>query len=303
MNIDYSVLSKEEIAVFKLRSIYKKHGYSHFKMSKFEEYDLYARNKDFLVSDNVITFNDTDGKLLALKPDVTLSIIKNTKDGETRKLYYDENVYRVSGSNGSFKEIMQAGLECIGEINEANLSEVILLAAKSLEAFSDDYVLDITHLGIISALTEALNISGEAKKEVIKCISEKNLHGIDFVCESENADKEALDKLKKLVALNGSASKVIPQIEEILKGEYAEFTDSLSAVTEGFGDDDKIRIDFSVISDMNYYNGIVFKGFINGIPSGILSGGQYDKLMKKLRKNSCAAGFAVYLDMLELLGD
>ena len=50
---------------------------------------------------------------------------------------------------------------------------------------------------------------------------------------------------------------------------------------------------------MNYYNGIVFKGFINGIPAGILSGGQYDKLMKKLRKTSGAVGFAVYLDMLE----
>ena len=52
---------------------------------------------------------------------------------------------------------------------------------------------------------------------------------------------------------------------------------------------------------MNYYNGIVFKGFIKGIPAGILSGGQYDKLMKKLGKRSKAIGFAVYLDMLEEL--
>ena len=78
MSLDL-VLREDEKAVFKLRELYNKYGYVPYKMSKFEEYDLYAVNKEFLVSDNVITFTDTDGKLMALKPDVTLSIIKNTK--------------------------------------------------------------------------------------------------------------------------------------------------------------------------------------------------------------------------------
>ena len=92
MNIDYSVLKNDEKAIFGLRSIYRRYGYSQYKMSKFEEYDLYVRNKDFLVSDNIITFTDTNGKLLALKPDVTLSIIKNGKDvpGVIEKVYYNE---------------------------------------------------------------------------------------------------------------------------------------------------------------------------------------------------------------------
>ena len=111
MNI--SVLKNDEKAIFSLRELYQKYGYSQFKMSKFEEYDLYVKNKNFLVSDNIITFTDTDGKLMALKPDVTLSIIKNSKDGEkgVQKLYYNENVYRVSKGTQSFKEIMQVGLE------------------------------------------------------------------------------------------------------------------------------------------------------------------------------------------------
>ena len=62
-----------------------------------------------------------------------------------------------------------------------------------------------------------------------------------------------------------------------------------------------INIDFSVISDTHYYNGIVFKGFIEGIPASVLSGGQYDKLMLKMKRKSGAIGFAVYLDMLEML--
>ena len=82
MKIEDSVLRNDEKAVFELRSLYSKYGYSRYRMSKFEEYDLYVRNKDFLISDNIITFTDTDGKLMALKPDVTLSIIKNVVANE-----------------------------------------------------------------------------------------------------------------------------------------------------------------------------------------------------------------------------
>ena len=62
-----------------------------------------------------------------------------------------------------------------------------------------------------------------------------------------------------------------------------------------------IRIDFSVINDMNYYNGIVFQGFVPTIPTDVLSGGQYDNLMARMEKKSGAIGFALYLDRLETL--
>ena len=66
MNLDFNVLKNDEKCVLEMRELYQRYGYAQYKMSKFEEYDLYVRNKDFLVSDNVITFTDTDGKLMAL---------------------------------------------------------------------------------------------------------------------------------------------------------------------------------------------------------------------------------------------
>ena len=110
-----NILRSEEKAIFALRTLYQQYGYMPFKMSKFEEYEFYIQNKDFLVSDRIISFNDTNGKLLALKPDVTLSIIKNGEDkpGEKQKVCYNENVYRVSDNTHQFKEIMQTGIECI----------------------------------------------------------------------------------------------------------------------------------------------------------------------------------------------
>lgn len=118
-------------------------GYRRFKMSKFEEYDLYVRNKDFLVSDRMITFTDARGILMALKPDVTLSIIKNTRAEEAgpRKVYYNESVYRSGQGEETFQEIMQTGLECIGELDLYHIYEVIALAVESLRAIHPDYVL------------------------------------------------------------------------------------------------------------------------------------------------------------------
>ena len=117
--MDEKILKSEEKAIFALRSLYRKYGYSPYKMSKFEEYEYYIRNKDFLISDRIIAFNDTNGKMLALKPDVTLSIIKNGEDlpGCKQKVCYNENIYRISESTGQYKEIMQAGLECFGDID------------------------------------------------------------------------------------------------------------------------------------------------------------------------------------------
>ena len=133
-------ISNEENVISDFSRICERRGYSQYRMNKFEEYDLYVRNKDFLVSDSVITFTDTSGKLMALKPDVTLSIIKNGKDipGEIQKVYYNESVYRVSKHTHSFREITQVGLEAIGAVDEYTIYEVLRLACESLGAISQE---------------------------------------------------------------------------------------------------------------------------------------------------------------------
>ena len=304
MKIGDSVLTNDEKAVFRLRDLYGKYGYSQYKMSKFEEYDLYVRNKNFLISDHIITFNDQSGKLMALKPDVTLSIVKNTKDvsGYVNKVYYNENVYRVQKGSDSFKEIMQVGLECVGEIDRYCLSEVLSLALESLKQISDDFVLDLSHLGVLSAVLDTMKVSEEARAKLLHCVGEKNTHGIDAICISEGIPTERSAELKALVATYGEPAIVISKLKKIITNENGKNALSeLEAVLAAVGADAKkgsVRIDFSVINDMSYYNGIVFRGFINGVPTGILSGGQYDLLMKKMGKKAGAIGFAVYPDLL-----
>lgn len=298
------VLKNEEKAMMSLRALYRRYGYTQYKMSKFEEYDLYVRNKSFLASDQIITFNDSSGRLMALKPDVTLSIVKNTKDcSSTYKYFYNENVYRLSHLSHEFKERMQAGLECIGDIDVYSMSEVILLADKSLETISDHHALDISHMGFISGLLDGVGLGDEQRGPILRCISEKNAPEIEKLCDSYGIAAAHKNRLTKLAALYGSFDEVSGTLREISLNEKTdEAIEELARVIEtvrALGGGENIRLDFSLVNDMNYYNGIIFQGFIDGIPTFVLSGGRYDNLMQRFGKTSGAIGFAVYLDLLE----
>lgn len=297
-------LNFTEKVAYSLRSLYSSRGYSQYKMNKFEEYDLYARNKDFLISDSVITFTDTSGKLMALKPDVTLSIIKNTKDNPNtiQKIFYNENVYRISMGSRTYKEIMQVGLECFGDIDCYSICEVITLAAESLKIISDSCVLDISHLGLLESILESFCVPEFARAEVLKMIGEKNMHELTKLCTSLGIESENIEILKLLISSTGTPEEVLPKLEKALAGKMdISPIKELQTLLDSLDDNLKplLRIDFSVVNDIKYYNGIVFKGFIEGIPTSVLSGGQYDKLMQKMNQRSSAIGFAAYLDMLD----
>ena len=294
-------LKREERVLFALRALYQRYGYMQYKMGKFEEYDLYVRNKDFLVSDGIITFTDTDGRLMALKPDVTLSIIKNTKDIENcvQKVCYSENVYRISGSTRQFKEIMQTGLECIGDVDLYNLCEVIALASESLDLIDADNVLELSHMGVVSALVNALELDPDEHAAALECIGQKNADGLRKLCPGKD-----LSGVEKLISAHGAPIDVVSALRPFCNQGLAKAAlDELETVTgllKAQGREN-IRVDFSIVNDMNYYNGIVFQGYIHGIPSGVLSGGQYDKLMQRMGRESRAVGFAIYMDLLERL--
>lgn len=284
--MDERILKNQERAVFALRSLYRSYGYLPYKMSRFEEYDLYVRNRDFLVSDQIITFSGADGKLLALKPDVTLSIIKNAPEipGQVQKVYYNENVYR------SYREIMQAGLECVGDLGRYEIAEVVLLALKSLALMGEDFVLSLSHMGLVAAMLEGLSES--AKQRAAACIRQKNGHELKAICQEEGVDAE------KLLALVDNDTQRLEAVltSDAERAAYLELME-LRRLLDGYGD--HVRVDFSVGSDLKYYCGVVFKGYLAGIPTSVLSGGQYDKLLRRMGRSSGAIGFAIYLDLLE----
>ena len=295
----------DEIIALKLRVIFEEAGYSLYRMGSFETYDLYMQNKKFLSSEDIITFTGNDGRLMALKPDVTLSIVKNTKSNECRKVYYNESVFRTDRGTGEYREINQIGLEYIGSNGKTSEAEILSLAAKSLMVIGEG-VLDISHMGFIEAVMEQFKEPEEYDKAYL-ALRNKSSHRMREIALSNGLSKEATENLVKLVELNGP-------FEEILETAYfltssipkaVSTLDELKSLMEYIDDDSLkkiLRLDFSILNDVDYYNGIIFQGFVKGIPGTVISGGRYDNLMARFNKNCGAIGFALYLDELERVG-
>lgn len=303
MEIDFNTLKREEQVLLALRSVYEQFGYKKFKMGKFEEYSLYLENKSFLTSDNIITFNDLDGKLLALKPDVTLSIVKNAKDlkGEFEKLYYIENVYRIDKNTKKYKEISQMGLEAIGSVDDYTTIEIINLALVSLNEVDKNFVLDLSNVAFVTGLIDSLQLKDYSmREELFNCIASKNLHDLKQFADNNGFSEDAYNKLSNIITIDGDFSKAIIQAKAVvINDEMQRAIDELERIYEVFKGtefENKIRLDFSILNDTNYYNGIIFQGYVSRVPNKILSGGRYDKLLERLGKNMSAIGFALYLD-------
>ena len=200
---------------------------------------------------------------------------------------------------------MQVGLECIGDIDEYAICEVISLAAQSLIGISDDCALVLSSLSILSDVIDRMGVSDKCRQTILHLVGEKNLHELSAVCEECGADAEYASLLRELVATYGKPEEVLPKLESLLRGKIAdESLDSLKTLIDALSLNEWssiLRLDFSEVNDIKYYNGIVFKGFIKGIPTGVISGGQYDKLMRRMGRSSRAIGFAVYLGNLERL--
>ncbi|MBQ9044595.1 MAG: ATP phosphoribosyltransferase regulatory subunit [Oscillospiraceae bacterium] len=280
-----------------LRTLYMNYGYAPFRVRKFEDYDLYAENKRFLQSHRVLTFTDTDGRLKALKPDITLSIVKSTMSADTRKVFYHENVYREPRPGDGFCEIPQMGLECIGALTGYDVGEVVMLAARSLAALSEDWVLAVSHIGVIAGVLEAASLDEEQSRAVFAAVSRKNAPAL-----SELLDADAAALLQALLKLYGplgetvAAAQALP-LPEKSRAALAEL-ESLSGQLALYGLD-RVMLDLSVVNDVDYYDDIVFRGFVPGAASAVLAGGRYDRLLQRMGKPGGALGFAVYLDRLE----
>ena len=305
MGFDLSDLQPKERASFALRALYEAAGCRKYHMGRFEEYGLYQENRSFLSSEQVITFTDLDGRLLALKPDVTLSIAKTAQpaEGETLKYYYHENVYRPSAESHTFKEISQMGLEVLGKVDGRQVQQTVLLAAKSLEQLGAAWVLEVSHMGYLFGLFDALEVPSNARPALLKLLREKNAHELRAAAKTAGLSEDAADTLTQLLDLCGGYEETLARAEGFCKNERmraaAAELQALATPLKAAGG--SIRLDLTLAGEMEYYNGLVFQGYLQGLPRPLLKGGRYDLLMQKFTPGADAVGFAVYLDELDRL--
>ncbi len=298
-------MSKKDLVLLNIRKMYDSYGYKKISLPSFEEYDLYNENKDF-IDRNVLTVMSPNGKLLALRPDITLSVAKKvSKDQSLKysKIYYQENTYNLTKYVG-YEEDEQLGIELIGKESTFLDFEIINLAVKSLDIINKKSMIVLSHAGFISSIFENFDLEYEIKEQILDCINRKNSHDIQKILKrnehiSENVKKliykipelsgnlENIEKELLKYKINGNTKKILSELKQ------------LNSLLMKFYKKSKIVFDFSVVKNLNYYNGIILQGYIEDFPNVILTGGRYDKLFEKFGVDTGAVGFAILTDGLK----
>lgn len=298
-------MSKKDLVLLNIRKMYDSYGYKKISLPSFEEYDLYNENKDF-IDRNILTVMSPNGKLLALRPDITLSVAKKvSKDQSLKysKIYYQENTYNLTKYVG-YEENEQLGIELIGKESMFLDFEIINLAVKSLDIINKKNMIVLSHAGFISSVFENFDLEYETKEQILDCINRKNSHDIQKILKRNEHISENVKKLiYKIPELSGNLENIE---KELLKYEINVNTKKilselkqLNSLLLKFYKKSKIIFDFSVVKNLNYYNGIILQGYIEGFPNVILTGGRYDKLFEKFGVDTGAVGFAILTDGLK----
>lgn len=307
MTCEWDVLAPEERVSLALRERYERYGYKKYRMGQFEEYSLYMEHKNFLSSENVIAFTDLDGRLMALKPDVTLSIVRHAdkKPATPEKLYYLESVYRPSAESHTFREISQMGLEYIGAVDSYAVAEVAVLAAQSLNQAGPGYLLEMSHMAFGVALLDALDLTDGLRIRALTALDQKNTSALAAVAREAGLSETDGGALTALAGLYGPYRATMEEARRLCRGERMERAldelEQVYAAAKAVGYADRLQLDFSLLGATDYYNGILFRGYLEGLPRPVLVGGRYDGILRKLGKAGGGVGFALNLSELSRL--
>lgn len=305
MEIQLQNFTPAEQATFRLRALYERAGYRKYRCSRFEEYALYQEYQRFLPDAQVVTFTDLDGKLRAIKPDVTLSIAKTAQPapGECKRFYYNEEVCRPSRESHTFQTIHQMGLECMGAVDATTQAEVVQLALQSLAALNVPTVLEVSHMGFVTGLLDALQVPEAARGRLLELLNQKNAHELHAAALADGLSEPDADALCGLLALHGPLGATLTAARGACRSQaQRDALEELQALQNRLGEAGRgTQLDLSMADEMEYYNGLVFTGYVAGVPRAVLKGGRYDYLMQRFTAGANAIGFAIYLDELERL--
>ncbi len=292
-----------------LMGLYRSFGYHQIATPTFEAYDLYV-NENSIPSDDLFKMVDHKGRVLVLKPDVTLPItrmaaINHPNDQEIIKFSYQTSIYRnFSAPDSIKKEINQIGLEYFGNNSPECDGEIIGLSILSLiKTGIKDIHIDLGHVGFINYLFEEFNFTTDERNTLFQYIENKNVGDIKTYLTKLDLDQASRDIILKLPSLYGCPEDIITKMKTMCLNENMEkvvlkvsdIYDHLKIM----GLETYISFDLGFTNQMNYYSDIIFKGYINNWGEPVISGGRYNQLSEKFGISRPACGFAI--DLMKIL--
>ncbi|WP_297133089.1 ATP phosphoribosyltransferase regulatory subunit [uncultured Eubacterium sp.] len=292
----------------KINNIFNLYGFHNVQTPTFEFFDIFNKERGSVPSKNLYKFFDREGNTLVLRPDLTPSIAriaaKNYMDVNVPiKLCYNANTYiNNSELQGKLKEITQLGCELIGDDSVEADAEMVALVVNSLKSAGfDKFLVEIGQVDFYKGLLEECGFEDDVEKELRVRIENKNFFGVEELLDSKDITSNVKDTFLKLPSLFGS-SDVLDKAKELATNEKSlkaiEKLEEVYSILVDYGVADYISFDLGMLSNFNYYTGIIFKAYTYGTGDAIVAGGRYDKLLSQFGKDSAAIGFAVYMDQL-----
>ncbi|WP_152656121.1 ATP phosphoribosyltransferase regulatory subunit [Oceanobacillus sp. CFH 90083] len=296
--------AKKRHVIHKLTNRFTKFGYQQVETPVFEDYDLYNDVQGTVNTADMLKLIDPSGKVLVLRPDATIPIARHYTNLQENvvsgRLSYVLDIFR---STLEERSRTQAGVELFGERTPEADAELIALAVTSLKELAiPSFKIEIGHATFYKELLREANLNVMQQKQLDQYIQSKNISEIVPFLKDLSLDAFLIEKLRKIPMLYGDASFVIEEAENIITTDrMREELDYLSKVYQLLKDyqvDSYISINLGLINHMNYYSGIIFQGFAEGLGQPIMMGGRYDYLSRSFNREMPAIGFAFEVDLL-----
>ena len=287
----------------KLSGIFKSMGYCEIVTPGLEFFDIFNLNSRYFPQESMYKLTDNKGRILVVRPDSTLPIARvaatRLRDAALPlRLFYRQNVYRNKPAmRGRSDEIHQMGIELIGSDSKRADLEVLTGAIEVLSSLENDsFRFEIGDIGYFRQLVNRLDADDATKEEIRSLIEVKNYPALNDLLDSIG-NNEITSALKQLPRLFGG-EEVFEKAEKLFDGgkeiiaNLREIYNSLAAL----GYNGKITVDLGLVNKLDYYTGIVIKGYLEGYGDAVLSGGRYNKLLAEFGYDVPAIGFAVNID-------
>lgn len=288
----------------KLEDISKRAGYMMIEPPFFEDYDQFITMNPRIKKENTVKLINTQGQILLLRPDLTTSIIKHVLpkwNVDELKLSYLSTTFS-KGKDGHIEEKKQFGIEYLGTSGKDVDKDVIILAASIFETYELPYLMEINHSRFLETVITRLNLSKEETSELKTAIYYKNQASLHTFLDKkpQSVERKILDRL---MTLQGTMKDIDQRLSNLpldddLKAPLSELNQLIQDIEKTYPKL-RITIDLGLLSDYDYYDGILFMAFLKDTPFPLLKGGRYDSLTKELGKDVPAIGFS--LNTTELL--
>lgn len=285
-------------------------GYDEIILPTFEYLDVLAPGLEPELIEKCFKFADrTTGRLLLLRPDVTAQIARTVAMGMMGsrlplRLAYRASVFRHEPEHaGRDREIFQVGVELIGADDAAADSEIISLLIECLrDAGLCSFKVSLGHVGFFRGLLVRAGLAPEARKRAEQAAARKDLPRLQEILAEERVVKSAARAVLEAPELCGQ-SEVLARGRELAADtkEMVQAVDRLTNVhglLSGAGYDDHVFLDLGEFRGFDYYDGVVFDVFAEGMGVELGGGGRYDHLIGRFGRNVPSTGFALNVDRL-----